>query len=136
MSFKMLSKRFVERILFFFCISEFQNFQEKNGLLTEKTALLHQIEPPLLLSETLDGRTIIYSYSACCSTQILEEKKNGAGRADVCVSRLNCSATSPNEFFGLIFQLPLSRLPSASDLNKSIHRCIEICNKIRCDLVL
>lgn len=38
--------------------------------------------------------------------------------------------------FLLNFQLLHSCLPYASDLNKSILRLIEICNKIRCDLLL
>lgn len=51
----------------------------------KKAAPLHQIQPPWLLLEMLECKTINYSYNVCWSRQILEIKKKGAGMDDVCV---------------------------------------------------
>lgn len=54
-----------------------------------------------------------------CDDNSKKKKKNcgeEVRRPDVSVNRLNCSATSPDYFLALIFCLP-----SATDLNESIH---------------
>lgn len=117
-------------------IRVFQEFLEENWLEREATAPLNWTCLDAVIETKGQDKHLQVQHDLSTSSTLIELLQRKRRSRKACgFQLLNIAVPHWTEFL-LNFQLLHSCLPCASDLNKSILRLIEICNKIRCDLLL